>query len=275
MARSFAAISDAIAHGSSFESVRSKLNEIDFLSFTMDEMKMVETATWLPLDRKANILRKWIRAQDALIAEIQGVLVLHSRIPKEVVETIIAAIGNPTIERSLEEETIVTNIFQKLATGGGNRDPLNPAAQRLITVEVDSQRSDEPAPDSDHGVYKAFDGKLDTYYVSASAASRFIRIILPPFLLVKLTSYSMTSPVAGMMTWNLQGKVRENDAWQQIDSVTRSTEFAQPRGHATFTVDGKDYFRYFQLEQMDENAQKNLSIYLGTLDFSGKVILTK
>jgi hypothetical protein len=140
-----------------------------------------------------------------------------------------AAIGNPSIAG---DSPIVTNMRQKLATGGGAREPVNPAACCLITVMFDRIRIEEPDPEPEHGIRKA----------------------PRPFLLVKFTSHTITYPVKGIMTWELQGRADEKSAWEVIDSMTSSTAFAEPNRQTTFPVDERNYFRYFKLEQIEESA---------------------
>jgi hypothetical protein len=76
-----------------------------------------------------------------------------------------------------------------------------------------------------------------------------------------------------MRSWKLEGRIAENASWELIDTQTQSQALANANSEATFQVEGGNYFRQFQLEQVELNAQDNYSIYIGTIDFSGKVIL--
>jgi hypothetical protein len=198
-------------------------------------------------------------------------------VSKTAVEGVAAAIASPS---SAGEAFIVHNIIERLATGGGTRAFLNPAQNGLITVEVENI-ANEPAPDADTGVYKAFDNNPNTSYRSAPGRDRWIKITLPPFIKVEVTSYTLSTKVPSLRSWVLRRSLDGKDSWEDLDSVSgsdvfsdadRQAVFAEPRVK-TFPVNAKGYGRVFLLKQTDDNAQGNASIYLGSIDFSGRVLI--
>jgi hypothetical protein len=277
MTSEFAALAQAARGGAAFDDLQDAFNAIDFLSFSIKDIKEVEDAAWIPPEVKASKLRQWIRTQDAIISQIQGYLALRASVSKDEVKAVADAIGSPSTAGA---SFVVENIFEKLATGGGTRAFINPAEHGLITVEVDKM-TNEPAPDADNGVYKAFDGNAATWYRSAAARDRWIKITLPPFLKVELTSYTLASKVPGLVSWVLRRSLDGKDTWEDVDSVSGSDAFhdadkqavwPEPRKRA-FPVAAKGYGRVFLLKQTDDSAQGNASIYLGSIEFAGRVLI--
>jgi hypothetical protein len=269
MAAAFADVASAVASGSSFDSVRDSLNAIDFLSFTIEDLGKVQSAEWLPSEAKVAILRQWVRAQDSLLEELHGRVLLTGSLPVQETLSLFNILGAPA---TAGNSGILTNIFERLATAGGMRPFTNPALTGIISVDI-VPHPEEPVGESEFGVYRAFDGNEQTFYRSASATSRLIQIGLPPFLKVKLTSYTIGAPVPSLKSWKLEAAADSKGPWELIDAQTVSSELNGKGKKATFQVDGKDYFRYFRLEQVDQNHQGNLSIHWRTIDISGIVVV--
>jgi hypothetical protein len=267
----FKEIAAVVGSGPATASVLDSVKAIDFLLFTIDDIKLVEESAWLPDDVKVEILHQWVTAQSALLLDVHGRISLQAEFPVAEAKHLWDALAQPGIAGRC---TVLPNIFQLLGSGGGHGPFVNPIVGGLLKVEVDPH-SDEPAPDSEFGYYNAFDCNEATIYRSASASARRIRFFLPDFIKVKLMSLTISCPVKGVRSWKIQGRPDVSTPWIDIDARTNTTEFSQPAVRATFEFEAKDYYREFQFEQVDQNHQGNLSIYLGTIDIGGNILIVK
>lgn len=248
-----------------------KIKNLDYTSFTIEQITLFKKETWLPDDFVVKIMKNWMRSQDQLLLEIRAYLVLHPSLPSHRVMEIAKAIQNPSIQIDLTVE----NIIYTLATTGGSREFVNPYTQRIINVT----HSCSSVPNIEHSIPKLFDNNKETFFLSPALVNFSIIISLPPFLNASLTSYKMQSHLdGGPSNWTLEGLETPDDNSNAVllDQQINNQDFIESYSEKVFPIEQKpykQYFRHFKLKNTGINHQANNALKLSGFDFSGTIII--
>ena len=272
-----------------------QISQIDFLSFSISDIKVVQDATKLPDDLAVNILKKWMIQQDRLLSDLRGYLIYTPSISKERLSDFLSVMKNPSQECNL----IVNNILYQLSTGGGLRDPI-PLINLSKPEESLIEYEDRPQSNSEinHTIEYLFNPNIEAenqhsqdpkFYNGSLVNNQFLIIGLPPFLKVKLTSYRIRAPPlvknsrakGGLRSWNIYGgnsieEISDTLNAHEIHSVKEDSQLENPNSEATYTVDNQtEYYRYFKIKNDGRNNQGNNALLLSAFYISGCIQICK
>lgn len=245
---------------------------LNFLSFDIDQIQLVQDADWMSDEMAVTILKSWMRQQDNMLLELRSNLVLTPEITKQRLEEFLSAACNP----SLHPDLCIKEIIHQLATAGGTRAYYNPVKFNLITFKLGT---------STEGYQKAFQNLFEEKpipYISSSRLDEYFIITLPSFLKVELHSYILSAPEkleqkfqGGIRNWYIQGSNDELN-WTTLDIQNENLDLNQPNSVKEFVIERPHgFFRSFKLTNVRKNHQGNFSIILGKFDISGKLIISK
>lgn len=248
--------------------------DIDFMSFDIDQMKLVQDADWLPDDLSVKIMKGWIRCQDELLLKLRANLVLNPKISKEQLHKYIRSIAAPSSQN--EKELIVENVFEKIGSAGGTRAYLNPLQYNLVYAETSDKASK-----SLHCLSMLFDMNEKTYFSSDPVKGASFTVVLPHFLKVKMSSYTLWSPNTGKensggpSNWVIYGSDNPKDFRDILDSQCGNNDLIASNANKTFPVNTEHFYRCFKFVLTGTNHLNNLTIHLQRFDLSGTLIINK
>jgi hypothetical protein len=256
------------------DEITKRVKAINFDTFDIDDIKLVQDATWLPDDLAVDILKRWMRNQDQVLLKLRANLVVTPTIEKTTLLEFTRAIRKPSQEPSL----IVEDVIQKLATAGGTREPVNPKEANLITATASSETPDHP-------LTHLFSVSVKEFFMSNSTQGQFIVVSLPPFLRLQLTSYRLGAPpkeenkkaVGGIGSWHLEGSNDVKNFQESLDEQSENRDLMDPEAVHVFPIadSHKEFYQHFKLTNDGQNHQNNLSILLSAFDLSGVLVICK
>lgn len=251
----------------SIKEAAEQIKNLDFNLLSLEEIKVVEDSDWIPDELYVKIIRSWMKNQEKNINQIISFLALSNAIGKDQMISFVESVFKPENTLSLE----INNIIEKIATGGGNRQYINPVDLGLIKISTD----EEMAVDS-LKLRNLFSGDPNKRFQSQAKPKASFRVELPPYLKVIPTSYKLRAPATskGPKTWSLQAK-SEQEGWIDIATVKNCTDFNAKGVELTFPIEQKDNFAYssFQFVNLEVTNDGNHSLSLSSFDISGIVIL--
>jgi hypothetical protein len=242
------------------------ITTIDFTSFSLEDMEVVEQADWLPDDVCVNALRAFLEAQDANLVQIRSYLTVTSVVSAPLLGDFIDAVFVPQHRLNLDIE----NVIQLLATAGGSRPFENPVVLELIKAETDSESALKNCFLQD-----MFHGDPSKFFRSSPKQNPIFIVGLPSFMEIAVTSYTMQAPPKkeGMKSWTLQGS-NDKENWMGLANEVDNMQLMDPGAVVVFPLPEKSPpFRWFKVTQKDINHGKTLSIVLSMFDLSGEVRL--
>ena len=244
------------------------------MSFDIDQMKLVQDADWLPDELSVRIMKGWIRHQDELLLKLRANLILNPKISKDQLLNYIKSISSPTSQN--EQELIVENVIEKIGSAGDTREYLNPLQYNLIYAETSNK---VPKPSNDLSML--FDMKDSTYFSSEPAKGASFTIVLPHFLKLRMTSYTLWSPKkekensGGPSNWVVYGSNDKKDFRDILDSQCGNNDLILSNSKKSFNVNTEHYYRCFKFVLTGTNHLNNLTIHLQRFDLSGILIINK
>ena len=250
-----------------------QIKGLNFLSFDIDQIQLVQDATWLSDEFAVSILKGWMREQDRILLALRANLVITPEITKQRLLEFYEAARCPSHQPDLD----VKNIIYLLATAGGTREYYNPIKYQLITYKIstDVERFQKSFED-------LFESGPGHYYLSSPHQDEYFIISLPSFLKVQLSSYTLGAPPrlpqkaqGGIQSWHLQGSNDEIN-WTTIDIQHEDPNLLLPDAVHEYPIsEPKGFFRSYKLTNMRPNHQGNLSIILGKFDINGQLLISK
>ncbi|KAK8898482.1 hypothetical protein M9Y10_000772 [Tritrichomonas musculus] len=261
-----------------------QISQIDYSTFDIDQIDIVQKATKLPPHIATPILRNWMRMQDELISNLRGSIIYQPSIPKSRVQDFVQMIRCP--KEDWKNDLQVKDIFEKIATAGGTRPPvpiINPNNFNNGLIRFDQP---DKANDTLTKVEHIFDFRNDTYYDGPSINNAFVIFGFPEFMKVKLTSYKIIAPPkrhdvnseGGLKSWDLFGSndwedIRTNST-HKIDWHKNDQSLFKANSVGVYNINSQenDYFRYFKICATGTSHQNNNNIILGGIDFTGNII---
>ena len=252
-----------------------QIKDINFLLFSIDDMKAVQDAEWLPDQEAVNIMKSWMRLHDQVLLQLRAFLVVTPEITKDQLITFVKAVQIPSQVPSLTVE----NVIYKLATAGGAREFKNPITYGLITAETHPKD-----PNKANELYKIYGPDPTDHYLSSPQQQSAVIISLPPFLKIQIEKYQIGTPKSqstsgkkgGLQSWVLEVS-DDMTNYKQIATVQNNTDLAQENITHTFDADDKTagFYRHIRLMSTSQSHLGNLSLVLKNFDITGKLIIAK
>jgi len=270
----FRVVCEKISKGElSVEEALAEIKDIDFLQFSIDDIKLVQDAKWLPDKETVSILRSWMRHQDQVLLEMRAYLVLTPSIGKDRLIEFIESIKTPSLKTNMG----IQNIFYTIATAGGTRSFINPAEYGLVTVDAIPKISDAKK------LFSLFSQDPNDFLSTSPQQNTSFTVGLPPFLKVQVESYTLGTPAqpgnkkGGLQGWLLQGSNDPNVFTKTIDQVNGDKQLEDEKKLATYSVSNPNagFFRYIRLTSTSQNHLGNLQIIARGFDVSGLLIIAK
>lgn len=251
----------------SIEEATRQIQHLDFDSLSLDEIKVVEDSDWIPDDLYVKIIRSWTNNQDRNINYIISYLTMTNSIGKAQMLSFVDAVFKPKNALSLEVE----NIIEKIATGGGNREFVNPVKLKLITAMTDDE-----IPTETLKLHNLFSGDPTKRFQSKAKPKASFRISFPSYMKIIPRSYKLTAPsqMKGPKTWALQAKT-DQEGWIDISTEKNSPILNSRGAEGVFQINPQTNTAYssFQFVLLDQTHENNYSLALSSFDISGIVIL--
>ena len=246
------------------EQKEAELLKIDFTKFSAQEMEVVADADWISDATAVKIMNDWKLESDKTLLELRANALLSSTFDSKKLQAFIDATFTP----SNKPDLIIKNIFNNMATASGTRPFVNPLVGHLISCSNREKiLKDETA--------NLFDGNLDTSFTANPSREEFLLIRLPPFLRLKLTSYTIGSPKSsgGLKEWTIFG-TNDEVKYTVIHQVKDDTHLSVHGVTHNYTISNPpdEFFNAFKIVTAS-NHSSNLSFIASTLDFDGIVTL--
>lgn len=286
--------------GTICEEAISQIKQINFLSFDINDIQILQKADKLPVRLVVPIYRAWIHQQEKTLSQIRGHVLATPMISKDRLIRFLNVLGNPSKPCDL----VVENILLKMSQGGGihDRKPINlidPNPEKSILT---FGQSTLPGSIKYETIQYLFDPNVDSYnaenpdnphYFSTDSLSEsFLIIGLPSYMKVNLKSYKLKAPPylphqkaqGGPQSWSIYGsnnwtpstQERKEDNWKKLDIQIENTDLAEPSAEHVFMVDqSNNFYRFFKIKNDGKNHQENFALSLSGFDISGNVVIRK
>lgn len=249
------------------EEAAAQIENLDFNSLSFDEIQVVEDADWIPDRLYVKIMRSWMKNQERNMNHIISYLTMTNSVGKDQMVSFVDAVFKPQNALSLE----IDNIFEKIATGGGNREYTSPVSLGLIKVE-----SPVDFPAEAFKLHNIFSGNPTKFFKSIAKPKASFMIELPPYMKVILKSYKIRSPpqFKGPKSWIIQAQ-NEQGVWIDIATEKNTTELNAQNSEATFQVTSTSDVAYssFQFINLELTHDNSYALTISSFDISGIVIL--
>lgn len=261
-----------------------EIAKINYSSFSMTDIQVVQNAADLPDELAVKILKGWMRRQDELLLNLRGDLIYEPQIPKKRLDEFINMMECPSDD--CRNNLIVHNILHEIATGGGLRSEtavplIDPNHFDNGIIRFDQSKMGN---DSRSGVEHLLDFNNETFYRNKTTQEAFFIIGLPPFMKVRLTKYLLRAPPkipqyslqGGPKSWDLFGSNDWNEIQNgtpvKIHSANSDMNLRAAGAEYEYECNSDQYFRYFKFALTGSNHQNTNEIILSRFDITGNII---
>lgn len=273
------------------QKAKKELSSIDCSNISYQDLLELKKIEKLPLEFKNSVFKGFMRRQDDLLSNLSGNFLYTQTTEKDTLSHFFGMLTCPNLQN--KSELVIKNILRHIASGGAAQDhseaPLNPL--------IDPKNLDDGVirfyssySVKDHPASCLFDFSRKTYYQNTDLKDRFFVIGFPPFMKVKLTSYTLYGPPeipnrtaqGGPKNWEIYASndwddiIKNGSSSVSIHRVPKDMNLQGPNKSFEYCLNLNDdqYYRYFKFVAISEQHSGDSFIYLSGIDFSGNIQIT-